>query len=145
MDYSQLWYLQGIGEVTDCKRYSSVARLLAVTANVQKFCRLARPYSSLPAESDTAKAEILWILETQKDLVKDPKFAQWKRQFNLFQDDRSIWRSRGNADVSYSTKYPILLPRSPLYRTDSQESPRESLPWWSEVHTHGVEITILDC
>ena len=104
----------GIGEVMDCKRYSSVARLLAVTANVQKFCRLARPYSSLPAESDTAKAEILWILETQKDLVKDPKFAQWKRQFNLFQDDRSIWRSRGrieNADVSYSTKYPILLPR----------------------------------
>ena len=103
----------GIGEVMDCKRYSSVARLLAVTANVQKFCRLARPYSSLPAESDTAKAEILWILETQKDLVKDPKFAQWKRQFNLFQDDCSIWRSRGrieNADVSYSTKYPILLP-----------------------------------
>ena len=101
-------------EVMDCKRYSSVARLLAVTANVQKFFRLARPYSSLPAESDTAKAEILWILETQKDLVKDPKFAQWKRQFNLFQDDCSIWRSRGcieNADVSYSTKYPILLPR----------------------------------
>ena len=73
----------GIGEVMDCKCYSSVARLLAVTANVQKFCRLARPYSSLPAKSDTAKAEILWILETQKDLVKDPKFAQWKRQFKM--------------------------------------------------------------
>ena len=40
------------------------------------------------------------------------KFEQWRKQFNLFQDDKGIWRCRGriqNAAVSYSTKHPILL------------------------------------
>ena len=63
----------GIGELMNCENYSSFTRL---TARVLKFCQLTRPHSSTPAESDMTKAEILWVLEAQKGLVKDPKFKQ---------------------------------------------------------------------
>ena len=74
----------------NCEHYSSFTRLMAVTSKVLKlkFCRITRPF---PAESDMTKAEILWVLEAQKKLVQDSKFAQWKRQFDLFRDDHSIW------------------------------------------------------
>ena len=45
-------------------------------------------------------------------VTSDKKFEQWRRQLNLFQDEKGVWRCRGriqNAAVSYATKYPVLL------------------------------------
>ena len=55
---------------------------------------------------------MLWIIESQTLLLKDKNFDSWKKQFGLFSDDDGIWRCGGrigNADVPYSTKYPIFL------------------------------------
>ena len=41
-------------------------------------------------------------------------FESYKRQFNLFKDEKEVWRCEGrlsNADVSYAVNNPILLPR----------------------------------
>ncbi len=106
----------GIGQVMKGENCSSFDRLLAVTVNVLKFCRLLldviRPGANTAAPEDLAKAEALWVVESQQVLVKDKNFIQWKKQFDLFQDDHEIWRCGGriqNADLPFSAKHPALL------------------------------------
>ena len=106
-----------------CGDFSSLHRLLAVTAKVLKFCWLlltkVRKDAPTPAD-DLNKAETLWIIEVQKELAKDDNFPQWRRQFDLFRDDDNVWRCRGriqNANVSFSTKHPVLLPRTHFLTT----------------------------
>ena len=114
----------GIGQLMRCENFSSLRRLLAVTAYVLKFCRTLRSkvrhdsVSSTP--DDFAKAEALWVAESQHTLAKDENFGQWRKQFDLFQDDKNIWRCRGqlkNADVSFSTMHPILLSKDHFLTT----------------------------
>ena len=107
----------GIGEVMKCDDFSSFRRLIDITSLVLKFGRhllqTIRPDAS--ALDDRAKAEILWIIESQKVLVNDSNFSQWKKQFTLFLDHNKIWRCGGriqNADVSFSAQHPILLHKS---------------------------------
>lgn len=47
-------------------------------------------------------------------IVADPRYQTWKNQFNLFLDKNNLIRCGGrlkNADLPYSTRYPLLLPR----------------------------------
>ena len=82
-----------------------------------KFCRILQrnllPETTDTSEADeTARAEMLWIIESQALLLRDKNFDNWKKQFGLFLDDSGICRCRrsiANADVPYSTKYPIFL------------------------------------
>ena len=82
-----------------------------------KFCCILQckplPEATDNSEADeTARAELLWIIESQTLLQRDKNFDDWKKQFGLFLDDNGIWRCCGriaNADVPYSTKYPIFL------------------------------------
>ena len=58
--------------------------------------------------------ETLWVREAQLQLVRDHNFECWKKQFNLFLEPTGVWRCGGrlsNADISYSTKHPSLLPK----------------------------------
>ena len=74
----------------------------------------------MPSPDDPSKAETLWIMEAQKELVKNNQFSQWRKQFDLFQDNDKVWRCRGriqNANVSFSTKHPVLLPRTHFLTT----------------------------
>ena len=88
-----------------------------MTAQVLKFCRILQckllPKVIDTSESEeTARAEMLWIIESQTSLLKDKNFGNWKKQFGLFLGDNGIWRCQGritNADIPYSTKYPIFL------------------------------------
>lgn len=51
-------------------------------------------------------------MESQVPLLRDRNFNIWKKQFKLFLDKRGIWRCEvriANADIPYSTKYPIFL------------------------------------
>ena len=87
--------------------------------------------ASTPSADDLNMAETLWIMEAQKEFVRDIHFSQWKKQFNLFQDDDKLWRCRGriqNANIS-STKNPILLPRAHFLVYCLPESSRESHAW----------------
>ena len=58
------------------------------------------------------EAEILWLKESQKALVKEKDFELWQRQFGIFIDEEGLYRCKGRlgkADVPIATKHPILL------------------------------------
>lgn len=104
------------------KNYGNLLRLLRVTAYVLRFINKVRSKvkgentRELNAEltaDELNRAERLWIIESQKSFKEEPAFEVWKRQLELFIEDR-IWRFKGrlsNADRSYITKYPALLPK----------------------------------
>ena len=111
--------LPGIGQIMTCEEFSSLSRLITVTTKVLKFCRIMlskiRKDKRTLISDDHTEAENLWIIESQKTLMKDKNFAQWEKQFDLFRDDNNVLRCRGriqNANVSYSTMHPVLLHRN---------------------------------
>ena len=60
------------------------------------------------------RAKLLWVKDAQHSISQRNDFESYKRQFNLFKDEKEVWRCEGrlsNADVSYAVKNPILLPR----------------------------------
>ena len=64
--------------------------------------------------SEISSAETLWIKEAQKELTSSKNFEIWKRQFGLFIDTEGLQRCGGrlsNAEIAYTTKHPILLPK----------------------------------
>ena len=108
-----------LSEIIDCENYSSLDRLFSVTSLVLKFCKILlskiRPRSQASNHGHCSKgttAEEFWLLECQKKVIADKKFKQWQKQLDLFVDEKGLWRCRGrieNANVSYTTKYPVLL------------------------------------
>lgn len=110
----------GIGALMRCQDFSSLARLFRVTTYVVKFARMLVKAlrggggSSEPDLPDSAEAERLWIVDAQSAVTQDKNFSTWKRQFTLFLDPHGVWRCGGRlaeADVSYSSKHPVLLNR----------------------------------
>lgn len=98
----------------NCERFSSIHKQYRVTAYTLKFIRLLQKKVQSPelTVSDMAKAEGIWMRESQSSMVDDRRFPMWKVQFSLFQDDDHIWRCGGrlqNVDLSFSAKHPILL------------------------------------
>ena len=106
-----------IGTVIQCQRFSSLGRLLRVTAYVLKFIAVLKVRGSVSAglsSKDVSDAEEFWIKSSQAVLLKDAKFQVWKTQFGLYCDNE-IWRCGGrlrNADLDVCAKHPILLPSS---------------------------------
>ena len=114
-----------VGNLIDCCEFSSLHRLLKVTALVIRFVyllfskiRVSRCQSSeyTPDMSNNlSRARLLWIREAQVNLAKHPRFSQWKHQFGLFLDDSKVWRCGGrmhNADLPSEAVTPILLDKS---------------------------------
>ena len=103
-----------------CENYSSLSKLLRVTAYVIRFIRLLKNKAK---SSDTIRPNILeqeeideagtlWIVQVQTSLAQETHFNEWKKQFGLFLDHKGIWRCGGrldNADFQYATKHPIFL------------------------------------
>ena len=110
-------------KITDCAKFSSLSCLWHVGAYVLHFVsnlkkmsqKMEVKFSPVLTAEEVRKAENLWILSIQQNLLHDPKYEQWKSQLGLFVDDKGLIRSRGrlsNAELPYSVKYPVLLPRS---------------------------------
>ena len=108
----------GLSQIMNCKEYSSIHRLLHVTAHVLRFVSILKqrdhvhPFPPVPSAEEITMAEMLWVKEVQHNLVADRNFSDWRRQFDLFLDQTGIWRCGGrltNADIPYSAKHPILL------------------------------------
>ena len=110
----------------DCRGYSTMLRLQRVTAYVfravKAFKKLERQRTThstvrkppVLTTMELAEAERLWIIHSQALLTQDKNFDLWKRQFGLFLDETGMWRCGGrltNADLPYSTKHPVLLPK----------------------------------
>jgi len=58
------------------------------------------------------EAERLWIIDSQTQLSQDTHFNEWRRQINLFNDEKGILRRGGrlsNTEFQYNTKHPIFL------------------------------------
>ena len=110
----------GIGTVIDCGRFSKLQKLLRVTAYVKKFVlefkafvKSDKPHIDwIVTAADMELAELDWIVDCQKCLIKEARFELWKGQLQLFRDQENVWRCGGRltkADISYSMKHPILL------------------------------------
>ena len=71
--------------------------------------------STLLSTEELDDAEQKLIEDAQVNLSREKSFESLKCQLNLFLDEKKLWRCGGrvsNADVPYSTKYPLLLPRN---------------------------------
>ena len=115
----------GIQHVVDANRYSSLTKLLRVTALVLRFVSnlLGRDprKSGLLTADEIQRAETLWIEDVQREkfpdeirsLKKQTKENTLARQLTLFLDEDRIIRCGGrlhNAPLEFDTKFPILLP-----------------------------------
>ena len=106
-------------QVIDCQRYSFLQKLLNVTVLVLRFVHTLKQRAKNATEegtidSDSKKAEVLWIRAAQDQLRRDPSFDKLTKQFGLFLDDDRILRCGGRlsrAELPYSVKHPVLLPR----------------------------------
>eukprot|EP00731_Ephydatia_muelleri_P035515 Em0131g2a len=106
--------------VLHCEDFSTLRRLLRVTAYVQKFISLLKAkvkgasqhVTTTLAACDIASAERLWVKLSQRELSGHRRFEAWQQQFGLYRDAEGIWRCRGrlsNAHLPECTKHPIIL------------------------------------
>ena len=108
---------RGVNEVISIERFSSLERLLCVTAYLLKF---AKRLKGVECESrvtvpEIARAEVMWILRVQKTGQERKK---WREQYGAFEDEEGLWRCGGrisNAEVSFDVEHPILLTRQHTY------------------------------
>ena len=137
-----------VSELIDSKRFSTLAKLLRVTALVlqaiEKFkikrnCRSDTDVS--PTGAQLSAAELLWMKDAQHSTTLKNEFEAHKRQFNLFEDENGLWRCKGrlsNVEVPYAVKNPILIPRN---------HPLTTLIVW-EAHKHvfhdGIRETLTE-
>ncbi|XP_028414079.1 uncharacterized protein LOC114537147 [Dendronephthya gigantea] len=109
-----------ISNVISCRDYSTLGRLLRVTAVVLKFIKLLKSkvrQEDLSTNSEVTRvdielAQVLWIKELQVKLKVNEKFKEWNRDLGLFTDESGVVRCKGrlsNSNFPYSAKYPILL------------------------------------
>ena len=108
-----------LSNIIHCGEFSSLERLLRVTALVLKFVRIlkAKRSGSKRAKSeltsvDLEGAKLYWIKEVQASLKTQEKFRSWQQQWSLFEDDKGVVRCQGrleNSDLMDSAKHPILL------------------------------------
>ena len=112
--------------IVPCEDYSTLQRLLRVTAYVLKFIRLvrkpqrsdsqqsARPSTVLCAE-DMNAAMSYWLKTSQSTLPDQEQFPLWTQQFGLFKDSDGVWRCGGrlgNSEVPLETKHPVFLDKN---------------------------------
>ena len=89
-----------------------------MTALVFKFVEILKSGSRQTVSpsvqtKDIVDAEHYWIMVTQRYLVPNDKFNEWKVQFGLYIDDSVLWRCGGrlnNSSLSERAKHLILLP-----------------------------------
>ena len=148
---------QGVASVIDINRFSSLLKLLRVTALVQRFIENLKTRTAenriLTKEltgKEIDRAEHRWIKDIQRQYygkqideltTKAKTLGPLIRQLRLFVDDDGILRVGGrlhNAPIRYEAKFPMLIPReSPLAKLVIHDS-------HEKVHHSGLQSTITD-
>ena len=111
-----------IGVVINCEQFSILVKLMRVTSHVlravKRFQKLKSGGLIIPTTitpEERSVAEGLWITHARSKLTRQKDFESLRKQFNLFIDEKGLWRCGGrlaNAESPYPTKHPVLLPRS---------------------------------
>ena len=114
----------GPGQVMRCEDYSTLSRLLRVTAWMLRIVKVLKCKTTIKTTTDSvapslsveeiSEAERQWILESQLLLEKDKKLDSWRKQLGAFLEAAGMWKYGGrlsNADIPHSAKHPILLHR----------------------------------
>ena len=106
-----------LDSVLDPTKFSTLSKLMRVSATmlraVKRFKNLRSRKMEPPLNlaEELQEAELLWV-KCAQDALTDLKTLT--KQFNMFKDDRGVWRCGGrlaNSEIPYATKFPILLPR----------------------------------
>ena len=110
-----------------CEDYSTLERLLRVTAYVLKFIRLIRKpqrrdsqqsllqSSTILCAEDMSAALGYWLKMSQSTLHNEEQFPLWSKQFGLFKDSNGVWRCGGrldNSEVPPDAKHPVFLDKN---------------------------------
>ena len=110
-----------VGSVIKCEDFSTLTRLLRVTAYVLRAVKLFKRSISCPkgqlTPEELVEAERLWIVDTQTQLKSGSKLKMWQKKFNLFTDDSGLVTCLNNANLPYDTKYPLFLPHKAHFTT----------------------------
>ena len=120
-----------ISRIIDIERFSSIHKLVRVTAYVLQFVKALKHQCESPELTVDAlsEAERKWIMESQSTLEANPKFPSWRMQFGLFKDDSHVWRCGGrlqNASISFSSNTQYFSPRDiPLLLSSCRVHTRE--------------------
>ena len=110
----------GVSQVIEIGKYSSLDKLLRITAYVCRFIRnlkAKRTGEEIIVEPLTVPeimlAERFWIMEVQAELQNESKYNLLVQQLGI-EENQGILRCRGrleNADLEMEGKFPIILPR----------------------------------
>ncbi|XP_065063348.1 uncharacterized protein LOC135689914 [Rhopilema esculentum] len=110
-----------VTEIIEVDKFSSLKKLLRVTARVIRFVtnlRSAREGKILKLgeldSEEVSRAERIWIKGSQIDLKKQPGYNEIALKLGLFEED-SILKCKGrleNSDLALETKFPIILPNN---------------------------------
>ena len=112
-----------IRNLIDVERFSSLSKLLRVTAYVLRFvdrCKTKELRTGEVTVEETEKALHAWIKAEQGEIVKEKKFSNLKNQLSLFAGSDGTLRLKGrleNSHLPYDSKHPILLNRGSYFTT----------------------------
>lgn len=109
--------------VLPCEGYSTLSRLLRVTAYVLKLVAALKKHSSQESRVSNQTGRSLtaveinltrtyWLELSQASLPESKHFQEWSVQLGLFRDSNSVWRCSGrfeNSEMPPAAKCPILL------------------------------------
>ena len=101
----------------EIERYSSLTRLLRVTAYVLRFINNCRKHAEkkvgeLEAE-EIQRSETFWVILTQKEFKSERKFEQVSKQLRIYEDHKGVLRAQGRlekAKLHINRIFPIVLP-----------------------------------
>ena len=111
---------KGVSQVIDIDRYSSLGKLLRVTAFTQRFVsNLMRKKKGEELildrllVSEIESAELIWIKEAQTTLKCNQDYPKCKEQLGIIEKEGIlVCHGRlGNSELALSAKYPMIFPR----------------------------------
>lgn len=117
-----------INQVLDISRYSSLRKLVRVTALVLRFIHKLRTRKvSQHDENELTDGEVItldreelinaenaWVEVAQTEIRKQDNFGQLKKTLNIIEDENGMLRCVGrleNSDLSDFARRPLILPR----------------------------------
>lgn len=146
----------GLHTIIDVTDYSTLHKLIAVTAYVLRFvhCSRGNRHSGPLTTAELQQAKHRWIKDCQhqafsKEVVnlqcKPPaaKRLPLVRQSRLFLDKNNCLRCGGrihNAPLSQLSKFPFLLP---AHNPHHSQHPSKTTPCWNKQHPHSITTRIL--
>ena len=132
----------------DIRRFSSLTKLLRVTALSERFVNKLRKKSNRSGpldESEIANAERSWTMYVQRDHFGEIIESIQKAQLEIRMDTKGLLRRHGrleNAEISDGASQPILLPKTSRHGPEWLVQPQQTWPECKRASTGQEETEI---